>query len=545
MARRQAPEVTITQGRLRGRWKARGEVAVFRGVPFAKPPVGELRWKPPAPAESWTGVREAAKDGPMAVQRQVDFESFIGALIDGQGWGSLRERTLKAVIKHAPQPKASEDCLYLTVRTPELTPAKTLPVMVWIHGGDHQDGSGIDPYYAANALAQRHVVTVAINYRVGVFGYFAHPELCEESDNGVAGNYGTLDQIAALEWVRDNIDAFGGDPDNVTIFGESAGGESVLHMMSSPLARGLFHRAIAQSPANAGQMQHLRRPFLAFDSALDQGASLTDHLVSSSEDQLSQLRALDAETVNSAAVTHGPGGGFYPVIDDHVLPHSPLTAFANGTQAKVPFMIGSNSDEATPLMGPIFASPMIEYRHLDAPADAIQSEIRDAFGDDMDELVRLYPGLERRDSKAEVDFCGDHMFGARAFFYARHHQRAGCPTWLYMFARTPPSPTQTLGAYHAAELPFVHGSNVPIFPMTTHDKTLSSEMTRYWTNMARSGTPNPGRAEWPAFDGDDPHWLRLDHDVEYVAVDRIEKYRIFNARTLRLVADMQEMAPVD
>jgi para-nitrobenzyl esterase len=474
----------------------------------------------------------------MAIQREVDLETFLGAVVGGQGWRPARVKAINALIKRAPRPPQDEDCLYLTVRSPDLTPAKKLPVMVWIHGGDHQDGSGSDVYYASNALAKRHVVTVSINYRLGLMGYFAHPELAEESDHGVAGNYGTLDQIAALEWVRDNISAFGGDPDNVTIFGESAGGESVMHLMTSPLAAGLFHKAIAQSPANGGQMLHLDQPFLAYDSALDQGTALCDRLGLHGEAQLSKLRAMSAEEINAAAVEHGPGGGFYPAIDGHVLPQSPLAAFAAGAQAPVPFVIGSNTDEGTALLGSLFAGPMAEYRHLDAPTTTLPPETAEAFGSDIDELVRIYPGLDRRDLAAEVDFVGDHMFGARAYHYATHHQLAGHPTWLYMFARTPPSPQQTLGAYHAAELPFVHGSNVPIFPLTAEDKKLSSEMTRYWTNVAHAGTPNPGKVEWPAFEANDPHWLRLDHTVVHEPVDRLDQYRIFNARTSRLVHEM-------
>lgn len=451
----------------------------------------------------------------------------------------MRTRATKLLLDKAPRPAESEDCLYLTVRSPELEPEKPLPVMVWIHGGDHQDGSHIDPYYTANTLAKRHVVTVAINYRLGVFGYFAHPELCDESEHGVASNYGTLDQIAALEWVRDNIAAFGGDPDNVTIFGESAGGESVLHMMTSPLARGLFHRAIAQSPANAGQMQHLRVPFLASNSGLDVGVAVAQALGAGAEEQVAHLRSLPATELNAGAIEHGPTGGFYPQIDGHVLPVSPLVCFADGEQAKVPLVIGSNADEASALVEWIFAGPMIEYRDLDPPEDGVLPEVVDAFGDDFAELVELYPGLDRQDRRAEADFCGDHLFGAPAYFYATSHRLSGCPTWLYHFTRTPPSPSQRLGAYHAAELPFVHGSSLPIFSMTDDDRALSREMTRYWTNLARSGNPNPGRVEWPPFDPADPHWLRLDHQVEFVQVDRQEQYRIFNARTQRLIADMR------
>lgn len=540
--KRRTPEVTVAQGRLRGRWKARGQVAVFRGVPFAAPPVGARRWAPPAPAEPWSGVREADSDGPTAIQRGTDLEVFIGNIIDGHGWNRARTRALHELMARAPRPKEEEDCLYLTVRTPEPTRGARLPVMVWIHGGDHQDGSGIDVYYASNALARRGVVTVSINYRLGLMGNFAHPALVAESSHGVAGNYGTLDQIAALEWVRENIDAFGGDPENVTIFGESAGGESVMHMMTSPLAKGLFHRAIPQSPGNGGQMIYLHDPFLAWDAATSTGNDLAEAVGASGPDALDRLRAMSATELNQRSIELGPGGGFYPVIDGHVLPTSPMAAFAAGAQADVPLMIGSTADEGSVLVGSLFTGAMVEYRHLPMPDDTLQPEIREAFGGDIDELLALYPGLETREAQAERDFAGDHLFGGRAFWYAKHHARRGLPVYLYMFSRVPPGESQTVGAYHACELPFVHGSTVPIFPMTAADKLLAQDVMGYWTSMARNGQPHHGPVEWPSFDEADPHWLNFDHEIVSEPVSRLDKYALLNARTERLVAQMSALA---
>ncbi|MEM7538085.1 MAG: carboxylesterase family protein, partial [Chloroflexota bacterium] len=268
-AQSKTPTVTITSGQLSGTWtgskKDQPQIAIFNGIPYAAPPVGELRWRPPQPVEPWTKIRKATATGPSAWQRAGDVDVFLTGLIEGQGWGRLRTALVKRLATLA-SPKQDEDCLYLNVYTPTLDNKAKLPVMVWIHGGDHQDGSGSDPIYTSTTLAKQGIVYVSINYRLGLLGYFAHPELTAESEqeigHSVSGNYGTLDQIAALKWVRSNIAAFGGDPDNVTIFGESAGGESVAHMMTSPLAEGLFHRAIMQSPANAGQMIHLSRRFL-------------------------------------------------------------------------------------------------------------------------------------------------------------------------------------------------------------------------------------------------------------------------------------------
>jgi para-nitrobenzyl esterase len=538
MPRTPAPEVDVAGGRLRGSWKNKGAVAVFRNVPFAAPPVGERRWKPPAPVEPWTGVRNATKDGATAVQRATMFEVFLNSLVQGQGWNPARTAALSTLINKAPKPKASEDCLHLTVRTPQPSSGGKLPVMVWIHGGDHQDGSGIEPFYSSNALPMHGVVTVLINYRLGLMGYFAHPELAVESEHGVSGNYGTLDQIAALEWVRDNIDAFGGDPDNVTIFGESAGGESVMHLMTSPLARGLFHRAIAQSPANSGQMIHLRRPFLDYDSAEENSVAFASALGIRGTDQLARLRDVSADDLYSLVRSAPRLADHFPAIDGHVLPTSPLTAFAQGTQAQVPFTIGSNADEGSVLY-PVFSAPMIEYRHLPAEPDRLPAEMVQAFGDDMAQLSALYPGLEQRDVGAETDFMGDHMFGGRAYWYATHHAKAGHPTWLYHFSRTPPSPTQTAGAYHAAEIPFVHGSNVPILPLTADDKLLAAQMQAHWTSFAATGDPNgAARHEWPQFDPADPIWMNFNHEIRAEKVARLAKYELLNARTARLVDAM-------
>lgn len=539
MPRKPAPEAHTVAGRIRGAWKDKGEVAVFRGVPFAAPPVGPRRWQPPRPVEPWAGVRITTKDGPMAMQRATMIDAFIDALLRGQGWHSARVVALKAVLTKAPRPKESEDCLYLTVRTPQLDPAAKLPVMVWIHGGDHQDGAGSDVYYASNALAQHGVVTVSINYRLGLMGYFAHPELAAESPDGVAGNYGTLDQIAALEWVRDNIVEFGGDPDNVTIFGESAGGESVVHLLTSPLARGLFHRAIPQSAANSGQMIHLRRPFLNFDSAETNSLKFTEALGITGPDQLTRLRDRSADELYALVRAASRLGDHFPTIDGHVLPESPLAAFAGGRQAPVPLMIGSNADEGT-LLVPTLGAPLPEYRHQPIPSGTLQPEIADAFGPDIDRLFDLYPGLEHGDLGAAIDLSGDYMFGSKAFWYASHHAAAGHPTWLYHFARVPPSPGQTAGAYHAAELTFVHGSSVPILPLTADDKVLAEQMQRHWTGFAASGDPNgvDSAVDWPEFEPGDPHWLRLDHTIVAEPVGRRDRYEVLNARTARLVEEM-------
>lgn len=540
MAKKNAPLVMVSSGYLEGSWQK--EIAVFKGVPYAKPPVGELRWRPPQPVESWHGIREAKKFSPTAWQVMAGLETFLTGIIEGQGWSRLRTSSIKAFTKLIPPPKQSEDCLYLNIRSSQIDPNAKLPVMVWIHGGDHQDGSASDPYYDSNALAEKGVVLVTINYRLGLLGYYAHPELSAESEQGVSGNYGTLDQIAALQWVKENIAVFGGDPNNVTIFGESAGGESVAHMLTSPLARGLFHRAIMQSPANGGQMTYLKQPFLDYQAVEQQGVAFAKQLGIMGTAQLAQLRQVAPQTLYDSVRKDLQVGSFYPVIDGYVLPKSPFEAFYDGEQAPVPLLVGSNADEGT-LIYPIFESPIAEYRHRKPLPNQIHPSIRDAFQADSYRLTTLYPGLNKGDVKAETDFLGDIFFGSKARFYAEHAAKANPSTFFYMFKRVPPSPTQSAGAFHAGELAFVHGATVPILPMNKQDWALSEKMVTYWSNFAKTGNPNDNRLPaWSRFCAEQPEWMNFDvHHVGITAVEREEKYQILNGHTLRMIEAMKAL----
>ena len=226
------PVVETANGQVRGRLRSKGTIAMHAGIPYAAPPVGDLRWRPPQPPTTWSKIRDCTKPGPAAFQRAAGFEEFFEALAGGLGLSAARQRALETAIKVV-RSNQSEDCLTLNVRAP--AEAEGLPVMVWIHGGDHTDGHGADPiYHSSDSLPQRGCVLVTINYRLGLFGFLAHPDLSAESETSTSGNYGLLDQIAALEWVRDNIESFGGDPNRVTIFGESAGGQAVLNLMTTP-----------------------------------------------------------------------------------------------------------------------------------------------------------------------------------------------------------------------------------------------------------------------------------------------------------------------
>jgi para-nitrobenzyl esterase len=286
-------------------------------------------------------------------------------------------------------------------------------------------------------------------------------------------------------------------------------------------------------------MIHLHRPFLAFDSAMSSGEAFAAKLGVSGDDQIGQLRALSTDRIYEVARAERLLGSQYPVIDGHVLPESPFAAFARGRQAPVPLMIGSNADEGSILHAAFEAS---------SPDGSMQAEMVGDFGDDIVRLAGLYPGLDRRDDRAEIDFMGDALFGAGVYWYARHHQAAGHPTHLYMFTRNPKGKRQTVGAYHAAELAFVHGSNVPLLPMTKDDKALSVEMMKYWTDFAKGGHPNGGPATaahpyWPRFDDTDPRWMRFDHRIGMETVARLDKYEIINARRARLVEEMSRAVP--
>ena len=537
------PPVQIQSGALTGVFEKDGQIAVFKGIPYAQPPVGDLRWRPPRPAVPWSGTLKAEKAGTIAIQQAANFELFMDALVEGQGWGELKTTAVKLLFKVAPKPKQDEDCLTLNIRTPSLGKDAKLPVMVWIHGGDHQDGSANDPFYDSSSLARRGVVVVYINYRLGLMGYFGHPLLSRESEHGVSGNYGTLDQIAALRWVQENIAAFGGDPDNVTLFGQSAGGESVAHMLVSPLARGLFHKAILQSPANVGQMMFLRRPFLNNPALEAIGQEFADRFAPAGDDQIAALRQMAPKRFYDLIRQTRHFQHFYPAIDGYVLEKSPFAAFQNGDQARTPILLGSNADEGT-LIYPLVTSPFRKYTHQNIPPEQIAGLVYQEFGDDAQALLDHYPGLAQGAETAQVALLGDVIFGTAVHFYALKAAEAGQPVYFYHFTRTPPSPKQTAGAYHARELTFVHDTTLPLFDVTAEDKALTQVMGDYWTNFAKSGDPNGGsHPQWPRFDAAGQRQMRLGtgSNLGATEVDRRPQYEIMQRRLLRQIQEMKAL----
>jgi para-nitrobenzyl esterase len=451
------PQVALTQGRLVG--ERAGEVVSFQNIPFAAPPVGALRWRPPQPAPSWDGARDATSPGAICIQPPANGDPGVGPL------------------------PMSEDCLTLNVWAPET--AERLPVMIWIHGGGYNNGSGTAALYDGSNLARRGVVVVTINYRLGRLGFFDHPALAaERSDDEPAGNYGVMDQIAALSWVRDNIEALGGDPGAVTIFGESAGGAAVMQLMVAPGARGLFHRAIVQSGLGRQRSALLVEDRPGHPSAQSLGRAFARE-AGMLDVTADQLRALPAERLLT------PQPAFYSdnlIVDGAIVPEDVVEAFAAGRQAPVPLILGTNSAEFWWIR----------------PANAgAYGRIDDALTDaERDELVAAYGGQDGYDASVVSDL----VFNEPARHLARLHARAGHPTFLYRFdvvAASNPEPSG--GATHASERPYVFDNLHTVGrPMGERDQRAATLIADYWTRFATSGDPNGAqRPAWPRFASED------------------------------------------
>ena len=453
-------------------------VRVFRGIPFAAPPVGEKRWRPPAPVASWEEPRDALAFGTPCWQPRLDGSFYDRGPID-----------------------RSEDCLYLNVWT-RAQAGDATPVMVWIHGGALQIGHGHLPMYDGGALTDLGMVLVSINYRLGALGFLAHEDLSAESPDGVSGNYGVLDQIAALGWVRDNIAAFGGDPGNVTIFGESAGSWSVCYLYASPLAAGLFHRAIGQSGGCFTPHPELAADTPAGSSGHAVGASLLEML---SVPDATSARAMDAETLYAKiAEAQWTADGRIVYVDGHLLLASPMESLASGSVNAVPVILGSNADEGTTLS--------MASSELDAAT--YQTNVEQAWGDHAADILDAYAeDAAENPATAWQQILSDQYFAWEMRTWARGHTAQGHPAWLYFFSHVPDLGGEygtSLGAFHAAEIPYAFGNPQIRFgdggdALATRDSDVEVArlMTGYWTNFAKTGDPNgEGLPPWPAYRAD-------------------------------------------
>ena len=484
--------VLVTGGRVAG--QDAGDLRIFRGIPYAAPPVGGLRWRPPRPVSPWSGVRACTQFGPSCPQS--------GATVGG---GDLPA-------------DQSEDCLYLNVWTPATAASERLPVMVWIHGGGFITGSGSLPAgYGENLSRSERVVVVSMNYRLGAFGFLAHPELSAESARGVSGNYGLLDQQAALRWVRRNIAAFGGDPRRVTIFGQSAGGQSVVAQLVSPLSRGLFARAISESPRYEDRGVGIWST-LTLREQEQEGEEIVDLLgIPDGAGALGTLRRVPASRlVSETAVAktplptlfiQPPQPSFQPVVDGWVLPDEPWRLLRRGDWAQVPLLIGSNEDECEMWTNGVKPS--------EADAVATESRRRVAWfaGEDWPTLDESFPadeygGLLPATSRmmTVLEFNTSVRFAAACAAAQR------VPSYLYYFSRTRPG--QGSGARHSAEIPYVFasvGASTDGGAPDPDDASLSRSISHYWATFAASGDPNaPGLPAWPRYDSAADVLLRLD-----------------------------------
>ncbi|MBI4906077.1 MAG: carboxylesterase family protein [Acidobacteria bacterium] len=445
----QANPVRTTHGEVAGTELASG-VRVYKGIPYAAPPVGKLRWRSPQPAEPWKGIRQTSQYGPSCMQEPYP-----------QG----------SPYRSNPGPM-SEDCLYLNIWTSAKV-GERRPVMVWLYGGSLTRGSGSAPASEGERLARKGVVVVTLNYRLGIFGFLTHTQLTLESENKASGNQGIEDQIAALQWVKRNIAAFGGDPDLVTVFGESAGSWSVSALAASPLAKGLIHRGIGQSGAQLALL----------------AARAREEVENAKLGTLEQLRAKPAaDLMKENFATR-------LVVDGHVLPQTIRVIYEDGKQNDLPLLLGYNADEAT-----VF-HPLLTGRKA---VDQYEQEGKQRYGRLYDAYVKTYPAttpMEKR--KALLDHWRDVRFGWHIRSWARLQVKNGkAPTYMYYFTRVPPGPGgRRLGAYHGAEIPYVFGNADGSREWGPVDKRLSETMMAYWINFAKNGNPNgPGLAQWPRYD---------------------------------------------
>ena len=496
--------ISTPQGPVQGVTTDSPDIFNFKGLPFAAAPVGNLRWAAPQPAPTWTETRAADSFGDRCMQIDDVEGSFFDRLIEGHGLSAAKNFLIKRVVAGQTPSPMSEDCLYLNVRTGNLNGETKQPVMVWIHGGGHQFGSGDFSYYQSNGLVEKDVVLVTINYRLGVFGYMAHPALSDASPTNVSGNYGSLDQIAALDWVQKNIAAYGGDPNNVTIFGESAGGWSVTEMMASPLAAGKFHKAITQSGASTYHLGQMDGNGLGWPSGYDMGEKVAKS-VGLNTPTANELRAIPANVI-MANLPEKSDEAFHHIRDGYVFPKNVGHAFRDGDINAVPFLTGYNSDEGT-LFFPDDQQPSVWEPDMPRGGPEMIAALNAHYPEKGGAIAESYE-LDSDFMTGGSQMMGDEIFGVNVRFAARANAAKGTPTYLYHFSRTPPSKKQTLGAFHAAEIPFVFDSSEPVLGLSDDDKALTDIMVSAWTNFAKTGNPNGKDVpNWPEYKGQ--NWMHF------------------------------------
>ncbi len=502
-------------------------VREFRGIPFAAAPVGSLRWRPPQPLKPWQGVRAADRFSPACMQRQQSTSS-----------GSWNAGLINT----------SEDCLYLNVWTPAASATERLPVLVWIYGGGGTSGSTAEPIYDGNALAKKGVVVVSANYRVNVFGWFAHPELTKESEHRSSGNYGALDQVAALQWVKNNISQFGGDPNKVTMFGESGGCRSVNWLAASPLTKGLARAAIAESHTVFGRM-------LTLSDAEKMGAEFGK---AAGKPSLAALRAMSAQelldaSLQNTAATNGA------IVDGWFLPQDVYTIYSQGKQNDIPLITGVTNDEGGNIEAPGAGRGAAGAARgagaaargagggggrRGGPPETLAAYLEYAkrtFGARADALLKLYPAKNDAEAKrAYHDVYRDINFAGHRTWAKFQATTGKAPAWIYVFSHIPPrpegngnNPAAPAGAVHFSEVIYVFNNlRAKDYPWTDLDRKIADTLATYWTNFTKNASPNgAGLVNWATYNPKDEYWLNVGDTT------RMER---FNSAGVDLIAAVQE-----
>jgi para-nitrobenzyl esterase len=482
---RAADQVRIASGAIEGTITSAPNVRAFLGIPFAAPPVGKLRWQAPQSVQPWQGVRKADAFGLRCMQLRV----YSDMVFRDKG--------------------PSEDCLNLNVWTPAKSASERLPVMFWIYGGGFQAGGTSEPRQEGMNLAKKGVVVVSANYRLGIFGFFSDPALTAESPHHASGNFGLMDQIAALHWVKKNIAAFGGDPNNVTIFGESAGSFSVSDLMASPLAKGLFQKAIGESGASFGAGPHLHAA-QALSESEEAGQKFATSIGATS---LAALRAIPAEKL----MEESRRGHFWPNIDGYVLPQDVNTIFAEGRQSHVPLLAGWNKDEN---LGNLYSTK------TPPTAENLIKAVKERFGPEAGEALKFYPHATETEVRQSTETLASDFFTVYVTWkwLEMQNQTGDSPVYRYLFTRTPPAPPgamdggvplEKLGARHSADIEYVFGT---LKWQKAHwqpvDFKVSDAMMTYWSNFAKTGNPKgSGLPHWPRYTPQDLQLMILGPDM--------------------------------
>jgi len=517
-----APRVKTANGMLEGTYES--GIKIFKGVPFGAPPVGNLRWREPQPLQNWSGVRKADRFGPRAMQLPI--------------FGDMNFRSNEI----------SEDCLYLNIWTPAKAGNEHLPVLVYFYGGGFMAGDGSEPRYDGENMARKGIVAIVVNYRLGIFGFFAHPELTKESPNHASGNYGLLDQSAALQWVQKNIAAFGGDPEKITIAGESAGSFSVSAQMASPLSKNIIAGAIGESGSLLGL-----NPTVPLKNAEKTGADFAANIKANS---LADLRAMPADQLLKA--TANTSFGRFPItVDGYFFPKSPLEIYEAGEQAPIPLLVGWNSEE-------------MNYQMImgqDKPTrENYTKAVQKLYGEKSSEALRVYNASNDEDvEQVATDLAGDRFIGFSTWKWSDLQSKTGrSPVYRYLYARPRPAmrpemgnatsglaggvikdsssartfrTPQAQGAVHSAEIEYALG-NLPtnrVYDWQPDDYKVSEIMQTLFANFIKTGNPNGlGVPEWPAVDNNkDVQIMHINVKTKAVQDKNRERYLFLDQLTTK------------